>query len=757
MGSKGAIGELLIILVLLASTALIVTTFVNREDVPNIAKASLTQFRDMRSIISVAVLQWLDNGVSTEPMACNGVYPVSLSSDSYVQTLEPYIQEAVTEAKEDELTAGELKDIEFTDDGKLVVKLQNGTITYQDDLIYAQDKYDKEYEFNVRLLLALRVAQDWLRCDAGNLSDNLAAEYGTQCFFGVKDPGYPGFCADKNYRITENDRNYMMSKAITPATLARATQGSVDTLNKYFAGEQYCKQQLVQGDTGISCRYELEDMDFEYKMFPYRHERIVLPFEDDAMMDAGIIRTAIDAGDEDYRYFMSSDRHVWALPARIVSAPYVDEQMSTSSFDCDVPGREAVPTKYQNNEPFERSGMVSVRSGTSTVEGKPILYVNTTRGSKFTVKVTCTDSRAALLGRPLEYTFRFRTGLRQSCGPNSWLIGTYDCGRCLPKPANDLDKCSTATAPCGDVAYTLCRDSLIWKYRWQDHIDLPGATPLEVLQGMRTTHPELLDQINGSCGGIIGMPDYPLIKDPSGACKGVEALAGSVVCCGMFGFKEQCADTHNINNADCFYSVVDGNTLCRAQKSCGKTECGELLCDPGTGDCLLNQQSIKVGQLCRNGCESCDAKGECKPTPARADQTCQGGWADSCIDWKCDAQGSNCIQTVKPGVTQGQSCNTGYRESECAPNQCIPFNDHLACLPNMHADPSTDGRSCEGGSNTYTNSAGEQCTVQMQCKSGFCSEVEATRECKPNPDNGGGCKEGCQTSDGCQHGTPSCP
>lgn len=731
-GKKGVVGELLIIVVLLASTLLIVTTFTDEGDTPNIPKYSVDALRDVKTLLSRAILQWMRDGVTDEPLACNGLYAVD--SSAMIETLEPYVADELAASTQGDLrvSPGVLEGIEFDGISNLRITLADGSIIYDDGNIYAEDTYDKDYLFNVRLPLALKILQDWIKCDAGNLSKNLQQEFGDSCFFGKKNPGYGdaggNVCLRTSYTLNEADRQYMLRYAPTPEDVSAAAELSIEELNKYFAGDSTCKNPALDDDTGITCSYTLEDLEFEYNMNPWSSEEIVR------------VRT------HDYDAFTRNDDHVHRLNPAIHTFPYDDEQLG-----CVDEPREPVyvsvsPVPYQTQETF-----VDVKEGDiRNFYANPVMYVNTTRGAKFSLVVTCKDTRVALLGQPLEYTFELRHGIKQHCGPTDKIGARHRCGACSPMPAANLERCIKPgkPAPC-DTYYRVCAESTVWSYL-NEH---PGLRDGRTYSQYVTAYEDLQQKIYAACETVPGMESkYPPPQPPSNppppgwdACP----VAFPSVCCAAPGFdpENDCADPMNINNPQCFLSKANVVSLCYAPSTCGEKQCYETKCD-ASNDYSCDQTTPKpVGSPCNSAggasCFSCQENGdemECGFDDNREGQQCSVSYPTSCNQYVCDKAVGGCATKVIPSMV-GQECTyQGYQPQHCSDLKCTPEGY-------CNSVPANEGDSC--GSGTY-ETATHTCTYENHCQNGFCSQTGQT--CTPKSDGGcrctrdeyGNCPASCQ-------------
>jgi hypothetical protein len=714
---KGVVGELLIIVVLMASVFLIVTTFTNDQDVPSVAKESLDGLRDVRAQMGRAILAWLQDGVTDETLMCNGLYPVDTSS--LTNTLRPYVESELETLLPSEgvlqINPGALQSLDLEDAG-LTITLADGTIIYEDGTIYAEDNFDKEYYFGVRLPLAIKVIEDWARCDAGNLSRNLHLAFGKECFFGKKVPGYGGGSGNvclKPLSITKADRDYMLAKALTPEHVSRGVRESITELNSYFAGEASCVEPLLEDATGITCSFELEDMVFHNKIVPWSSE--------------GIVKER----SLDYNSFIKDDVHVYNLEPDMISYPFWDEQLG-----CEEEGREPVQPSI-NVLPFPEEGygskLVSLgtdfddlttglrNSGFATAN--PVLYINTTRGAQFTLVVKCEDSRAAILGQPLEYTFRLQHGIRQHCGPGEMSGARHRCGACSPMVAVDASKCLKPSDPASCETYwSLCSKNVVWTHLREtggsgDYMAVVGADD------------DLREEINESCGTVWGFESqYPRpLQDPESeerACRS----AYQNVCCMMEGYEEKCADPHNINNPDCFFNYQDAVSLCYARSGCDGDECEIYKCDESTDmECQLRGYKNEGDGCGTGGCYTC------QNTPGEEGRSCQfvqepkpcspGFGNDGCSTWLCDPTTTTCKGTTIPekdnqvGVCNPYGGVPRCRESICKNGGCVTQDA---------------GESSPCGLVEYTNTEGRVCDLPGQCTDGFC-QAQGTNNCRGPP------------------------
>jgi hypothetical protein len=409
---RGVIGELLVIVALLASMTLLVITFTNQQDVPNVKKESVNVLTDIHDVIARAIVDWLNADPMKQPLACNGVYTLPGIERLLTTSLEPYVTGAVNskQFENGKLKAipGALQDVQFAGMEGLTVTLANGSIVYDDGSIYAADNFSKQYFFNVRLPLALGVVKDWLMCDAGNLSGNLAVQYGKECFYGKKDPLYPGVCANNSrpQAITEEDRRYIFAHGISEEHVARAVQESIGELNDYFDGKSSCEQPTLSGSSGITCSYDLTELNIQNQMTPWKSDQLPgkwvngqLEYMKDDILDTGA--------------FWNQDQHVYLLPADTAVAPYNDAELR-----CDPNNRTPAHLSIGTAPIPADVPLLDVLTDPYTQQVKPVLYVNVTRGATFALRITCKDDQASLLGQPLIYRFSIKYGVKEHCGPS---------------------------------------------------------------------------------------------------------------------------------------------------------------------------------------------------------------------------------------------------------------------------------------------------------------------------------------------------
>jgi len=73
---RGVIAELLIVIVLIASVALLVREFTSITDTPSVRREVRDVVLDLREQIMRALVDWLQEGITEDPVACNGLYPL---------------------------------------------------------------------------------------------------------------------------------------------------------------------------------------------------------------------------------------------------------------------------------------------------------------------------------------------------------------------------------------------------------------------------------------------------------------------------------------------------------------------------------------------------------------------------------------------------------------------------------------------------------------------------------------------------------
>lgn len=715
MGKRGVVGELLVVVALLASVFILVSTFSDIGDVPNVPKESLDALRDTKTLLSQALLSWLQEGVTDEPLMCNGLYPVNESI--MISSLQPYIDERLDAAVPTDASlsviAGELSGISF-EESALRITLANGSVIYDDGTVYSEDLFDKEYLFNVRLMLALGIVQDWARCDAGNLSEKLQDQFGRACFFGKKNPDYGdasgNSCSGETYRVTEADRDYMLRQAVTTEQVAAAAGLAVDELNSYFAGEASCKQPVLADDTGITCSYALEEVEFDYLMAPWSSDEIVI------------------ARELDYIAFNENDEHVHAVAPSVYSYTYRDEQLGCM----DDPMREPVTPSVSTIEYALSNKYIDVKTGdVSAIYANPILYINTSRGARFTLVVTCEDTRASLLGQPLEYTFALRHGIRQHCGPPESKSAMHRCGACNPMAATDLSHCIQPQKLSCDLYYSRCSEAIVWEYLRENGIE--NADYRTIVAGSQ----ELKERINESCETVYGFEDeYPVpLPDPNDPEYEPCVPAHRTVCCMAPGLNLDRLHCGDINDPECFFGKQDIRNLCYGGSSCGAFECHETSCNAGTDWKCTEGTPKPAGTPCKenSGCFTCQEGSEgmaCGFDDAKLGDACTLGsnYDSMCTQFTCQNDGSfsGCLRA--DAQNEGVSCEVERPRDD--KNICMTYICQTGvCGP----QPANDGMDC-GPIEEIGDT--ETCTYNAVCSGGAC---RPTTEISCTPRGGTGC------------------
>lgn len=727
MGRMGVVGELLIMAALLASTFVLVDTFSERDDTPNVPQESIESLRDVRTILSQAVLNWLRDGVVEQPLACNGQYLMQPDDPAFLDKLRPYVDDALNTALEDggsvRVAAGDIQEISFEGLEGLTITLTNGTVIYNDTNVYAQNSRDQEFLFNARLPLVMTVAQDWVKCDSGNMSQHLIESFGDVCFYGIKSPRYPGCPKNpKHYAVDDVNRGVIGGNAITSASVADGVQSSIDELNAYFNGTSSCEAPLIP-DTGITCTFELQAVEFYNKMHPYSSWDVVVTDPNAAeIITRGALNNMPDV--LEFQEYISQDEHLYALPAAITSYPYTDQQLADPPrFSCTDTGRTPVETVIRSDPVPDEQGMVDIMAQTSTT-GYPALYVNTTRGAKFTVIVTCRDNRVSLLGQPLEYSFKIRHGLKQHCGPQYTRRGSVACMGCADKPGL-ASKCIdySKPAPCMTY-YEVCRDRVLWEWNKRGE----GVTAASISEGN-----ELFNDVCDMCGSVLGPSGW--IETSSCPKPTEEDLENqncmdpyAYVCCNLDGFKKDCSPELTITNPVCFIGDPAYTSLCTAPK-CQGSVCVKQECVAETGEC--KDTGYNPGVPCA-ACSKCTNTGACAYDTSTNGQSC-GQSYDQCEAFKCDEASKSCKAT--PIKSVGDSCSI-RGDSGCAKVECISLagGERMYCGENRDK-PLNEGGPC--GQPSVITTATERCTTTYTCVSGSCSG--STTNCVPIDVGTGGC------------------
>ena len=429
---RGVIAELLIVIVLIASVALLVREFTSITDTPSVRREVRDVVLDLREQIMRALVDWLQEGITEDPVACNGLYPLSPKLDAYVARLEPFVERylpdgAITDGTVT-IETGALDDVALTDDG-LVITLDDSKIVYDDGNIHAEDSLGDDLRFPIKLRSFATIVENWTMCDSGGLGARLESSLGTSCFYGkIAAPscGQQGDGGGK-LRLTQDDIDYMLNEAPSPGTVGRALKGAVGELNAFLNGSASCGGEPSGENLGIVCEYSIKELDVTFNIYPYSSEN--LPIIDPGSSYA---KTA------DAKMFLAKDSsHVWALPSNRTIQHYRDEDLRCE----DTAERIVVPSAVSylptvdliNTQRYQPIGIADFRNQ----QMYPIMLVNTTKGAKFRAEIICTDRSITLLGQPIEYRFSFDYGVKLHCGPPTG------------KPYHDEPVC----APCGGTAF----------------------------------------------------------------------------------------------------------------------------------------------------------------------------------------------------------------------------------------------------------------------------------------------------------------
>ena len=781
-GSRiGVAGELLVVIALLASMSVIVITFTNQQEVTNINKASIGVVNNIRDVIARGIIDWLRSDPLPQTLACNGVYELDDIDSLLLQTLRPFIESGIADASfgDDSVQAlpGQVASVQFAGLEGVTITLADGSIIYNDSTIYAEDNFDKEYFFNVRLPLALKVVQDWLVCDAGNLSQNLVVYYGPQCFYGKKDPNYPGGCPKKKYTVSQTDRDYILAHSITEEHIAKAATASIEELNRYFSGEETCKAPPLESNAGITCSFEVKDFQAENYMSPYSSE----------YLPASSSGTLLDANVFDFKKFMTNDEQVYLLPSKVIATPYSDDQLGCAPGDR-TPVESSIPSSGLPQE----TQLIDVATGEwpQGFMASPVLYLNITRGAKFLLTVKCKDEQASLLGQPLEYRFTIKYGVKEHCSPPKMVNGNFMCSGCGLKPGLNFENCvNFGYAWSCDGYERYCNEAMLWGAYVNKSPNFEGlvdACPADKFTGelastlancwahaVANDQYYFFDYLNSTCNTVVGYENtgdpahsYPkqflrdengnLILNDRGQPQRVCANAQVTTCCGTPGYDDAndgaCDPANSLSNPSCFMDKNTYVSACTALKSCSRPQfvrgqkCINVKCDPTINECVQDPTDVLYGVKCNgvSGCYKCDdTTGICGYDSDMTGERCTERWPEDCKKYACVPVGDDgaCQGSADP-TQEGRSCGEEYQDS-CSSYTCTAGS----CL----GTPVPPGTPC--GEDTYVNECGARCTTQKTCtlssdgQHSICSP--GTTSCAQCPTGGGGCGAGfCPGGDG---------
>lgn len=737
MDRRGVVAEILVIIVLLASVAIVVMTFQGKEPVTSVQKETLASLSDVQDLLARAVLRWLQESPVDDLVACNGVYQGIADPEDLEASLEPYVEHVLSEAQTPDggsvtVTPGVIGGLAFDGYDGLTITLTDGTIIYQDESIYAADLYDQEYFFNIRLPLVLDVLQDWLACDAGNLSVMLAQEFGPHCFWGKKNPTFPGCPEPIQYNVGQVDKDVMLSFAVDEEDVARAVQRSLEELSRFFSGETSCLMDPLPEDAGIQCSYSFDDLEYFNLMTPYSSPMLPVNRQEIGGVYYG------DPGFE-YAQFMQDDERVYSLPPNVTFSAYTDEELECPSGAKDPALMGITYTPF-----IDWEDQYDVALGQPMVAAEPVLYINTTRGARFTLRVTCRDDRVSLLGQSVQYSFRLRYGLKQQCGPNKQIRGTVACGGCSSKPAINLDHCYSYGTPkqCGYYQQRLTMGTIWWLTVVSGSFSDPGYDPASLLDpdswatydevllhfSADGYEPTMLEQVNSMIGGVYGHTDeYPFpVEEPEDLCG-----EGPVYCCAPPGFTETCDPEGSLANPACWMSADTYAADCTDYMECRNPDswavgqpCYGMKCDPAINECVPDEESTNEGRPCGdNECYVCDESNICNFDMGSDDAPCTGSSLGAlCKIFQCDAATTSCAPS---GIEEdGTFCGVPGYGDRCSRRECLAGE--------CESIDQNEG----GGCGT------DSCGCAMVCRSGACLKADPLCACDEPPGGGTTCPPG---------------
>lgn len=755
---RGVVAEILVIVVILASLGMLLLTFENSNDTPNISRAVFDAVIDLRERISQGLLAWLAEGISDEPLACNGLYPLSndipFMEEEIFATITPYLpDEEITDGAVT-IDLGSLTGVSL-DDGRLRVLIDQGGVVYDDGAIYAEDELSQDLSFPLRIPYFLDRVENWTLCDHGALGDRMSEALGEECFYGKRKVS----CGEvEQQSIGQSDIDFMLADGPSVSKVASAVARSIDELNAYFNGSDSCGGQAMP-ESGITCRFELYNLSVINDIYPYSSELSINP--------SAVVGPRYELS----RFLGGITDRVNLLPATRQLAHYQDYEL-----DCPADARVVVPSSVTYSDtvnPLLEHNAQDIFSGDFDVFAYPTLFVNTTRGARYDVRVTCNDPSTSLLGNPVEYSFEFRYGVKQHCGPPDALIHTADepvCRPCGVPPQVDLASC--VSLPCSPKV-ALCEKALNWLRVFGNDFYSGDAYDYlaEIYAGGEEQWQEYLDQ------------ECAIDQNQLDVCAG-GVKSHNVVCCQVPGYvspeddraetpglDDSCTSSFDVNNSNCFMDLADYVSLCTGPSSCGTVStwqinewCVDTECvpDSGEGSCQPKppEEAYKDGRSCggTTGCYWCSdgsdgqEAGKCLFNPTKEGDVCD----DSAICSANTCQAS--YQSRDPGCWPDPSENAPAGTNCAAMFQGFPemllckkascdgsgdcdreFDFDLAgtiCKHNVH-----ETFSCPG-SGTYT------CTYDMVCDPDHegCVRDDDSVSCGTCPTGGGGCIPG---SDGC--------
>lgn len=766
---KAMVAEILVIVVILASMGMLLMTFQDDQDTTNISRAVLDAIINLRDRIAQGILEWLAGGISDDPLACNGLYPlsddISLMEDEIFAAILPYLPDGVVTDGVVTIDLGLLTGVEFDGEGLQII-IEEGGVIYDDGAIYAEDELSQNLNFALRVPFFLDRVENWSMCDHGFLGERMSDLLGAECFFGKRKID----CGEiEKHKIGQKDMDFLIDKGPTPAKVAKAVMYSIDELNAYFNGTGACGGTPLE-DSGIRCRFEMSNLGIINDIYPY---------------SSGLSLDPEEIGEPKYelnRFLAGFVDRVNILPATREIAHYQD-----SELDCSPDSRVYIPSGVTYADvvnPLMEDDAQDLISGDFDIRAYPTMFVNTTRGAKFDLLVTCNDPAISLLGNPVEYSFMFRYGIKQHCGPPDALLDTRDepvCRPCGIPPQVDLGDC--VSLPCGPKVL-LCKKSFNW-LRVYGNAFYNDLDLYDFLQEIYDTEPKpqtwntyLSDECNVDLDDLENC--YGGVKSHNSICC---ILPGYIPPDddrdGQAGQDDSCTTSLDPTNPNCFMDIADYIGLCTGLSDCGKETSWRLgdLCvtsecipDPVRGEVCIEgdpEDALDDGSSCSGGGESCywcsdgtggQEAGRCLFNPTKEGfvcndaypcqtQTCQefppsfgpgcyrdrsldagtdvnclsvyrGSGLDKCMDAFCDGTGG-CDRIYDPALTDTR-CSSGSASYPCPP----PDTGRYSCSWDVLCEPNDSP--LEGG---CTNSdTGDANCAECELGGGGCM-----------PDNPDGC------------------
>jgi len=653
------VATLLVVIVLLASFYVVQRTYFSAEKVPLLGTSKAGAIGDIQDLLEKAVRKWLSQGMVDHDLACNGVY--SFTDDDLLQELRVIIADNLVgySVPGGALTIGQLGNVSFRGPNALEVSLGNTTFVYNESSIYAESEFRNRYVVMTRAKLFRDVVDQWLTCDAGNLSGALSDAFG-DCFWGKLSTKCQANGEAMPAIIGPDDWNIVYRSNATQEQVALGVERAVATLNSYFAGEASCGQPLITKPSGITCSFTLTDISVDNKYVDFGSTmRPPIGLNDDLRsIPLTPIKTALNDT------VLGCDRS----PERIATPNVTSVELSRQYLE------DHYKSKYNiGKPPVGRFAAVASQ-----------------RTAKFTVKARCTDPQSALLGMPVEYTFTFRYGLKAVCDMPQKMIPTGGAcgGACGYHP--NCPACQTLS-PHGDTS-ALC-EQMLQKIKEEN----PDADIVALRNDMCGANAA----ITVCCGGA-GLAEGAYGKEAWNS-----ACCGPLDCDSVQGdcFKYKCDPSlapdqsgwggKEEAQAQCVRTgevKVGDKRVCPTCKACNAA--GECDADPSQADVVCQtppnwcyvktcgadascsvQKNLPDGTWCGSNYNECTSgtcqSGDCKPPTGRSCsethecQTCKG----TCQGWTCDAPSCTSIPGCgnPPPPHNGSCCGPDGNICPCPP------------------------------------------------------------------------------------------